>query len=138
MKLNLLESAGAHGVFTEHTPILKDELKIYVECEGTVILHNVTPSGSALQKCFTSISGVVSISDFEILQGITRVEFVRGDGVIFDCGELQRSGRFVHIKSKADELIVDLFADHIALVDKVKRMETEITEIKTRYGISII
>ena len=138
LKLNLLESAGRHGVFTDHTPILKDELKICAPCEGTILLHNVAPSGSALQKGFPTKDKVVSIGDFEILQGITRVEFVRDDGVIFDCGELQRNGRFVHVKSKADELIVDLFADHVSLVDKVKAMEAEITEIKTRYGITII
>ncbi len=138
MKLDLIESLGNRGIITQCKAVLKDKLEICVECEGVLVLTATMPSGTVIQRGFKSAGGVVIINDYDIVQGISRVEFTRSDGTSFNCGEIHRSGRFIHTKSNADELIVFLAIGYIEQEKRLDELKKEISEIKTRYGISII
>jgi hypothetical protein len=138
MKLNLIESLGNRGIMTECKPILKEKLEIDVGCAGVIVLFTTTPSGNVIRRGFNSSGTVVTINDCDIMQGISRIEFVRCDGVTFSCGEIHRNGRFIHTKSNADELIVALTVGFLEQEKKIEKQSKEISDIKSRYGISII
>lgn len=138
MKLNLIESLGKRGIITECKTLIKEHNEIDVGSEGVLALSATTPTGTVVKKGFKTNEGVVTINDYDIIQGISRIEFTRRDGVVFTCGELHRNGRFVHFKSNADELIVALSVAYLVQEKQIEKLSQEITEIKTRYGISII
>jgi hypothetical protein len=138
LKLNLIESLGKRGVLTQCKAVLKDKLEVEVEDEGIFAIVSSVPSGDVIRKEFKSTSGVVIINDTDIVHGVSHVEFVRADGVVFNCGELHRNGRFIHTKSNADELVVFLALGYLDQEKTIEGLKNEIIEIKTRYGISII
>lgn len=138
MKLDLIESLDKKGIFTKCKPVIRDRLQIDVGCDGVLMLAVVTPTGVGVQKSFKSIDGVVRINDCDLLQGINHVTFVRSDGVNFECGEIHRNGRFIHTKSSVEELVISLAVAHFEQEKKIEELSKQITEIATRYGISII
>ena len=54
------------------------------------------------------------------------------------CGEIHRNGRFIHTKSSVEELVISLAVAHFEQEKKIEELSKQITEIATRYGISII
>ena len=138
MKLNLIDSFVACGVLTDLKPLVKEYNEIEVPCDGVLVLTTIMPNGTGNQKGFKSRNGIVTINDHEIVQGTSRVEFTRHDGASFKCGEIHRNGRFVHYKSNSDELLISLAVAYLEQQNQIKNLSKEISELKTRYGISII
>lgn len=138
MKLNLIESLGNRGVITGGKPFLRDKLVIEVPCAGVLTLSAVLPNGTSTQRGFKTNNGTVTIDDYDICQGTSRVHFNRGDGVDFDCGELSRNSRFINFKSNSDELVVALAIAYAKQEEELKNLKKDLSDIKTRYGISII
>lgn len=138
MKVNLIESLGNRGIITQEKSVINGPVEFVIGCDGVLVLIVITQYGSAMKKAFNTVGGKAIVNDFDIMQGPSRVEFTRSDGVTFNCGELHRNGRFLKAKSNADDIIVSLAIGYIEQEKRIEELKKEMSDIKTRYGISII
>lgn len=138
MKVNLIESLGNRGIITLNGSVINGPVEFDVGCDGVIVLIATMTHGTVLKKSFNTRGGKAIVNDFDIVQGPCRVEFTRSDGVTFNCGELHRNGRFIHAKSNSDEFIVSLAMRYVEQEQEIETLKKEVSEIKNRYGISII
>lgn len=139
MKLNLLHSVGDIGIITDYNSLVRDKIEIEVGCDGILCVSNTdTLSCATKQKTYNSKSGKVVIEDFDLPQGTNRVVFTRSDGAKYNCGQIQRNGRFIQIVNPLDKLTVALALAYNEQGEKLTRVEEELKTIKQQYGICIM
>ncbi len=139
MKLNLLDAVGSIGVITECEPLVRDKIEIEVGYEGVLCVSSTDiVSCMSKQKAYKTNSGKVVINDYDMPQGTSRIEFSKHGGKKYDCGQIQRNGRFIQVVNPLDKLTVALALAYNEQGDKLKKLEEEIKTTKKQYGISIM
>ncbi len=139
MKLNLLDAVGSIGIITECKPLIRDKMTFEIGCEGVLSLSSTdSVSCVARQKAFKTNSGSIVIDDYEIPQGTSRVEFLSEDGQRYECGQIQRNGRFIQVNNPLDKLSVALALAYNEQNKRLNEIEKALKTIISQYGISIM
>lgn len=129
MRLQLLKSLGNYGVLLDWKNFLPDAVDIQVDIEGALTIGN---------KTYPVVNGKVHLLEYQIISGPNRVSFVDKDGVVYECGCIHKSTRFINIVNPVDKLAVENALATEKLARRVEELEKAVKTIKEQYGITII
>ena len=129
MKLKLLKSLGRTGVFLDWKRFLADRVNVEIGEEGVL---TVGP------REYKTVNGCVTVPEYLIMQGNSKVLFISADGVTYDCGMISRSGRFINVINNIDSITVSLVLAYEAEGQRLALLEARLEELEKGSTIKIV
>ena len=133
MKIEILETVGAFGISildknADGKAFLRDKLEIEIGRDGILILGD---------RSYKVEDGRASIPEYFIPQGPNKVIFSDSTGN-YNCGKIYRNGRFISAEGILEPITVQLALAYNKQGEEIKRLRSELNELREKYGISII
>ena len=131
MTINILKPLGNVGITSIKKSFISEPyltVNVIGETEGTLIIGN---------RSYAVKNGTCAIAEYELVLGRNKVIFANDSGN-YECGEICREGRFMHVHNHMDKLIISCATAYAEQAEKIKDLETEIKTLKKQYGISLI
>lgn len=131
MKFKILKSVGRYGVVVGSKSFVIDD-HIDVELDGA------DKGVLAINKRACSVAnGKTCIPECFIVNGYNSIVFTDASGD-YDCGGINKSGRFINVSGATDELVAACAATIEKQGARIEALEEAVKTIKKQYGISII
>lgn len=129
MILRLLKNVGDFGIITDWKKVLHDYIDVSIGEEGDLYI------GDRHQK---TVDGVVRLNEHYFQQGKNNVRFISTEGVVYDCGIIERSGRFIEVTNSLDKLVVNLALSFNEQAEEIASLKSQLDDIESRRSIKII
>ena len=131
MKFKILKSVGRYGVVVgSKSFVIGDHIDIELDgAEEGVLAVN--------KRACSVVNGKARIPECFIVNGDNSVVFTDESGT-YDCGGINKSGRFITVSGATDELVAAYAATIENQGARIEALEEAVKTIKKQYGISII
>ena len=130
MKITLLDNVGGIGIITDYKKVISTD-KITFECDfdGTLMVG---------QRANKVQDGRTSFPEYELMQGPNQIFFVKNGKEQFDCGKINRSGRFINIEYNINKIIVDIATAYNRQAKEIEALKRQLDEIESGRSIKIV